>query len=95
MQGIHVVLCYDVHETSRRSRLMRRLKKHLVHVQKSVFEGTIDPGQLQVVIMLVETTVDLALDTVRVYLLCSGCVDSTMLLGTAEPVGQDDNPRLF
>ncbi len=80
------VLCYDVVQDSRRGRLQRRLKKHLVPVQKSVFEGSLSGRDLDRVIRLVKGTIDNETDTVRIYLLCDGCRVSTMYLGTAEVV---------
>jgi hypothetical protein len=44
------------------------------------------------VLALVRRTVDLEVDTVRIYVLCRGCRGSTLLLGTAEPVPDDRDP---
>ncbi|MFH1464724.1 MAG: CRISPR-associated endonuclease Cas2 [Pseudomonadota bacterium] len=89
---MYVVLCYDVEDNRRRGRLQRRLKRYLLPVQKSVFEGELKHGLLDQVLGLVRRTVDLEVDTVRIYVLCRGCRASTLLLGTAEPVPDDRDP---
>ena len=89
---MYVVLCYDISEGPRRGRLQRRLKRYLLPVQKSVFEGEIKPGVLDHLLGLIRRTVDMERDTVRVYILCGGCQHSTVLLGTAEPVPDDRDP---
>jgi CRISPR-associated protein Cas2 len=92
---LYVLLCYDISKAPRRAKLQRRLARHLVHVQQSVFEGTVSAHRLDQIIKLVEATVDLENDTVRIYLLCSGCAESTILLGTAEAVEDRRDPWLF
>ncbi len=92
MRGHYLVLTYDVVSNRRRGRLQRRLRRYLVPVQKSVFEGLVRPADLDRIVRLCESTVDLEKDTVRIYLLCSGCRDSTLLIGTAEPVPDDQLP---
>ncbi len=92
---LYLLLCYDISQGSRRARLQRRLAQHLVHVQQSVFEGNVSAHRLDQIIKLVEATVDLENDTVRIYLLCSACAESTILLGTAEAVEDRRDPWLF
>jgi CRISPR-associated protein Cas2 len=92
---LYVLLCYDISEAPRRAKLQRRLVRHLVHVQQSVFEGHVSAHRLQQIIKLVEGTIELDNDTVRIYLLCGACAESTILLGTAEPVEDRRDPWLF
>lgn len=87
-----LILCYDVVKNRRRGRLFKRLKRFLVPVQKSVFEGRIDPRKLDQVLSLVRREIDHETDTVRVYILCGGCRDSTILIGTAKPCRDEDDP---
>ena len=89
---MYVLLCYDVSESPRRARLQRQLKRYLLPVQKSVFEGELKPGMLDHLLGLVRGTVDMGVDTVRIYVLCGGCQRSTILLGTAEPVPDSRDP---
>lgn len=89
---MYVVLCYDIEDNRRRGRLQRRLKRYLLPVQKSVFEGELKHGLLDQVLGLVRRTADLQVDTIRIYVLCRGCRSSTLLLGTAEPVPDGRDP---
>jgi CRISPR-associated protein Cas2 len=91
---MHVVLCYDVAKNRRRARLFRRLKRYLAPVQKSVFEGRLDPTKLDRLLGLVQREIDMETDTVRIYLLCGGCRSSSLLVGTARPCLDDDDPRI-
>lgn len=81
-----MVLCYDVEDNRRRGRLQRRLKPYLLPVQKSGFEGELKHGLLDQVLGLVRRTVDLEVDTVRIYVLRRGCQASTAA-GLTEAVG--------
>lgn len=90
---MYVMLCYDISETRRRSRLFRRLRALLTPVQKSVFEGEIDPRQLPKLENLALEHMDTDTDNVRIYLLCRGCRTSTRLLGTATPLEDPDAPK--
>ena len=90
----YAVLCYDISENRRRGRLQRKLKRYLVPVQKSVFEGPLGARQLERIVSLVEETIDLDTDTVRLYLLCGACRASTILIGTAHPLPDEREPIL-
>lgn len=83
---MHLVLCYDVVEDRRRSRLFKQLKGYLRPVQKSVFEGQIPSSRYMSLVQMVERTIDRQTDTVRIYHLCRSCQTLTALIGTAAPV---------
>ena len=50
---MHLVLSYDVVENRRRARFHKRLKRYLLPVQKSVFEGPVVPARLDALERLV------------------------------------------
>ena len=87
---MNLVLCYDVVEDKRRTRLHKRLKGFLRPVQKSVFEGWLHPTRYGPLLGVVRRTIDPHTDTVRIYHLCRGCIGLTELIGVAAPV---DDPR--
>ncbi|TVR05316.1 MAG: CRISPR-associated endonuclease Cas2, partial [Deltaproteobacteria bacterium] len=81
-----ILLCYDVVEDRRRTRLHNHLRQWLEPVQKSVFEGRIRPDRLGELLSLVEGIIDHDTDSVRIYPLCAGCRPLTHHIGVAEPV---------
>lgn len=83
---MHLLLCYDVVEDKRRTRLHNHLKAWLEPVQKSVFEGRIRTDRLGELTALVERIIDHETDSVRIYSLCAGCRSLTHHIGTASPV---------
>lgn len=83
---MHVVVCYDVTDDTRRARLCNGLKAFIEHVQFSVFEGRIGAREYDAMLRLIEATVDPGADDVRIYRLCSRCRDETELRGCAHHV---------
>ena len=79
------VICYDVRDNRRRSKLARYLEGRGVRVQFSVFELLVDRGELDEV--LAEVTASPLFepeeDSLRCYALCGSCVDETKVFGTS------------
>ena len=61
------VLGYDVVKERRRTRFVKRLKRYLVLVQKSVFEGPPGPTTWARVEALIYEELDLKTDSIRLY----------------------------
>lgn len=95
MDELYVVLSYDVVDDRERARFFRRLKRYLVPVQKSVFEGTVSRRELARVEALVHRELTLEQDSVRVWLLCATCQQRIRHHGTAAPVPDPDAPLVF
>lgn len=89
---MRLVLVYDVVDDTRRARLHRRLQRHLVPVQLSVFEGEETPATLDAVVAIVQSALDLEVDDVRVYRLCEACAKRVQHHGVAVPVPDPDTP---
>lgn len=89
---MHLVVCYDVVKTRRRSRLFRKLKGFLAPVQKSVFEGLMPERRYPELLQAIVGTIDHRCDTVRVYHLCGGCRGLIDLFGVSPraDLGPDD-----
>lgn len=89
------VLVYDVVNTSRRSRLHRRLKKWMVPVQKSVFEGRLTAKALGEVEGLIHLVLDLEEDAVRLYALNKTSIGLTRSFGVQGDREDPDQPVLL
>lgn len=85
-------LAYDVVSNGRRARFHKKLKKLMVPVQRSVFEGELGPEEMAEVERLVARTLDLETDSVRLYPLCANCRRGIRHLGTAAPIPDPDAP---
>lgn len=88
---MHLVVCYDIIDDRRRTRLFKRLKSFLVPVQKSVFEGVLPDRRYPALVRTIRSNVDESIDTVRIYHLCKGCGGLTELIGVSVPVA--DGPQ--
>lgn len=86
-----VVLCYDVCETPRRSKLARFVERFLERVQKSTFEGDLDSGELEWIRRASLEIIDPETDTVRIYLLCRGCEPRTEIIGTGPVISPEED----
>jgi CRISPR-associated protein Cas2 len=92
---LYLVVCYDVVGNRRRARLLKRLKDHLPHVQKSVFEGELDDARLPALRETILREIDPREDTVRIYHLCRRCIPATEVLGVGVYVDRDDADEVF
>ncbi|MDW8060810.1 MAG: CRISPR-associated endonuclease Cas2 [Thermomicrobium sp.] len=68
-----VVLCYDVSDDERRTRLYKRLLGYGTPVQRSVFECDLRPAELDRLRRVVRRIADPEKDDVRIYVLCEQC----------------------
>jgi CRISPR-associated protein Cas2 len=92
---MYVVVCYDIVDDPRRTRLMRRLKGLLPHVQKSVFEGELSDSQVVQLRELIQREIDPSEDTVRIYQQCGRCIPATEVLGVGVYVERGDADEVF
>jgi CRISPR-associated endonuclease Cas2 len=89
---MRTVLAYDIVSDRRRGRFFRRLKRLLLPMQKSVFEGDLNPTQQAAVERLIHRELNLQEDAVRVYSLCKACQGLVQSHGVM-PEGRDpDDP---
>ena len=92
---MHWVLSYDVVDDRRRTRFFKRLKRFLIPVQKSVFEGPLSVSALREVESLIARELDLETDSVRLYPLPAGAVGLIRCWGVAAPLADPDEPILL
>ena len=92
---MRLVVTYDITDNNMRNRFFKRLKRYLLPVQRSVFEGHGETQQVAAVEQLALRELDLGVDSVRLYLLCDACAARTRHLGISAPVEDPDAPMLL
>jgi CRISPR-associated protein Cas2 len=78
------LISYDIVENPRRLRVMKLLKSHGFHVQKSVFECILTPRQIVKLRKRLQRLIDAETDSVRIYSLCNPCRERVEVLGRGE-----------
>ena len=87
-----IIVTYDIVENKRRTRIMKTLKGHGFHVQKSVFECFLNERQFLRLKGIIGELIDEKEDSVRFYRLPEDLSDQVEILGQGE-VSQ--NPLLI
>jgi CRISPR-associated protein Cas2 len=77
------VICYDIPETKRRTRLSRVLDGYGRRVQYSVYELVLDGLLFDKLLGKLSELLDPEVDRVAIYPLCAGCARKRLSLGTA------------
>ena len=80
---MYIVVCYDITNNRRRTRLHEMLLGHGTAVQKSVFECDLTRAQLRRLRTRTRRFVKDKGDSIRYYQMCSRCVKRTQADGTA------------
>ena len=86
------VLAYDVVVNRRRTRFHKRLKRHLVPVQKSVFAGDLPASGQVAVERLILRELDLETDVVHLLSLCRACRGLIQTWGPVPILGPATDP---
>lgn len=76
-----VVVAYDVVDNKRRNRVMKLLKGHGQHVQKSVFECHLDEPKIRSLAAKLADLIEEKEDTVRMYVVPRRAVRRVIALG--------------
>ena len=82
--GMCVVVAYDVVDNKRRNRVMKLLKGHGAHVQKSVFECHLDTAKIRRLAAKLADLIDEKEDTVRMYILPRRALRQVVALGVGQ-----------
>ena len=80
------VVCYDIADDARRSRVSNCLLDFGARAQESVFIANLEEELAGRMEQRLERLVDPGLDRVHVFELCAACCRKTRVLGTAERV---------
>ncbi len=86
--GLRYMVCYDIPEDRRRTRLARCLDDYGSRVQYSVFEMFLDQALFDRMYEQIQGLIDLETDRVHIYPLCATCASKILVLGTTA-----DQPR--
>lgn len=84
------LITYDITEPKRLNALRRFLKEFGLRTQKSVFECDIDEEAIRRIRSYCKERLDLAKDSVRIYRICSRCINRVILSGQGLKVTQLD-----
>ncbi len=80
---MYIVVGYDTPDDKRRLRMAKILLDYGYRVQKSVFEIEAPPKLIDEMIERLKKTVDPQEDSVRIYHICTKCIESADFLGNA------------
>lgn len=92
---MRTVLTYDIHEDRARTRFYKRLKRYMLPVQRSVFEGRLTPKALAKVEALILRELNLEEDSVRIYFICANCEGLTRSFGVGPELPDPSEPILL
>jgi len=84
------VICYDVPDDRRRTRVARALAAYGRRVQYSVFEANLDHMLFDKLVSELRSLIDARCDRVTIYRLCAACARQRQALGQAEGVWPGD-----
>lgn len=76
-----VLVTYDITCPKRLKKTHDFLKDYGLNTQKSVFECAIDERGIQAIRRFCKENLDLGSDSVRIYKICSHCINKVMISG--------------
>jgi CRISPR-associated protein Cas2 len=82
------LVAYDISRNSARTRLHKYLKEFGLNTQKSVFECDVDEQAVRRILSRARELMDEETDSLRVYMVCAGCVRKVQISGQGIKVTQ-------
>lgn len=79
-----ILVCYDIPDDKRRTRLSNSLKGFGYRVQRSVFECEVNQQLFDKMAARVKKIINTEEDSVRYYSLCQSCLPKIMIDGLGE-----------
>ncbi len=76
-----IVVTYDIIDDKRRNRVAKTMEDYGTRVQYSVFECILEEVFLKEMISTLEGHIDQQEDSIRLYILCKGCITSVKMMG--------------
>jgi len=76
-----ILITYDITDPRRLQRIHKFLKEFGINTQKSVFECDMDSEGLKKIRNYCKNFLDLNTDSVRIYKICSRCINKVILSG--------------
>ncbi len=83
-------ITYDITDPTRLKRMHKFIKEFGINTQKSVFECDIDEIALKRIRRYCRDNLDLATDAVRIYRICSSCMNKVSVSGVGLKITQLD-----
>ncbi len=83
---IEYIICYDIADDGRRSRIASALLDFGARIEESVFLAHLDEALAAKMRMRMEKLIDREHDRMHIFALCAACAGKTIVLGTAELV---------
>lgn len=84
------LVTYDITDPKRLRKMHEFLKEYGINTQKSVFECDIDNAALKTIRRFCRETLDLDEDSVRIYKICTGCLNKVIVAGQGLKITQLD-----
>lgn len=84
------LITYDITDPKRLKKMHRFLKEYGLNTQKSVFECDIDAQALRDIRAFCREMLDLQTDQVRIYKICSRCINKVNVSGKGLKITQLD-----
>jgi len=84
------LITYDITDPKRLRRMHKFLKEYGLNTQKSVFECDIDDNALKLIRRFCREELDLDNDQVRIYKICSRCINKVSISGLGLKITQLD-----
>ena len=84
------LITYDITDPKRLRKMHTFLKEYGLNTQKSVFECDIDDNALKFIREFCRETLDLETDQVRIYKICSRCINKVSISGQGLKITQLD-----
>ena len=84
------LVTYDITDPKRLNGTRHFLKEFGLRTQKSVFECDIDDAGIKQIRAYCKTNLDLMTDSVRIYKICSRCINKVVISGQGLKVTQLD-----
>ncbi len=79
---MNVIITYDIVEDKTRNKLHKFLSNMGFNIQKSVFECEITEDELIDIKRFCKRILDLERDSLRIYRICSSCLEKAKVQGT-------------
>lgn len=76
-----IVVTYDIVDDKRRTRIAKTMEDYGTRVQYSVFECILEEAHLAEMMATLKDHINPEEDSVRLYILCKGCITSVKMLG--------------
>lgn len=87
---MNTIITYDIVGNKRRNRLRKFLKEMGVRSQYSVFECRLDLDEIRLIRHFCRDNLDLQEDSVRIYRVCSRCMNKAEIQGQGITFSQLD-----